>query len=284
MSTKSIFEEMRAKIANLPNLAGVLPDDQSYDNYIDALNSNSKMADYLHWLYQFAYHTNVQRVMFDIFKSEIADLADTEEIGTAAWWERIVSEFQVFDQPVVINGKTTYSPIDLTARIVKRVAVKQDDNGLVIIKVAKEDGASLAPLDDSVGNDEIGSLTSYLQTRQPFGVKFNLINLPADKLSVYGTIFYDPVLDIDDVTTSVETAINNYMASLDYDGKVYVRQLTDYIQAAHGVLDVSPIIINGKTGVNVTTTEQSYETASGYIIEDPDALFLDTLNFTPFEQ
>ncbi|NJM93282.1 MAG: hypothetical protein HC842_00245 [Cytophagales bacterium] len=216
-------------------------------------------------------------------KAEVSSLADTAEIGTAAWWDRVVREFQVFDSPVVVGSKTTYAVLDPTKQIVKRVAVKQDASGTVVIKVAKEVGGSLEPLDDATGNDEIGSLESYLISRQPFGVDFLLVNLAADKLRVYATVYYHPVLDIDSVKEAVDQAIKGYIAALSFDGKVYVRRLTDAIQLAAGVRDVSPVVISGSSGSLSVSTDQVYETASGHVVEDPDVLFLSTLQFEPFE-
>ncbi len=285
-STKEIYELMRSKQASLLQLSGVLDPAESYDDYIDKVKSNSKLSDHSHMLYQFAYHASMQEQLWDEYRAEIQALADSEEIGTGPWFERILDEFQVFDEPIVIDGRTTYAVIDESKRIVARRSVDVNSDGVYVIKVAKENAPGVyGPLDDTPGNDEYGSLQSYLTKRMFLtnGQQFDLISIDADRLRLYGTVFYDAVLDIDDVKASVKASIDNYLNNLDFSGKVYLQKITDAIQAATGVRDVSPLGMNGYSSGTPVPAEQFYDPESGYVIEDPAATFLTILQFQVFE-
>jgi len=288
MDTKEIYEKMRELQPELPYLAGLDPAIE-YDDYITAVSSDSNVADHSHWVYQFAYFAYLQRQQWGDKLLEMQMVADSLEPGTSAWWRRVVEEFQIFDELVVVSGRTTYTVIDESKRIVRRNAITVDEASTVLIKVAKEDSPGiLQPLDSSATNDELGSLEAYLKFRQPLGTKLRVVSVTADKLQVQGTIYYNRALGVTTVRESVQAAMDGYIEafSLDesrFDGAVSVLELTDAIQDARGVEDLSPLRLTGIAGGVTVTTDRVYDTKSGYVIEDADNPFMFTLKFEPHD-
>ena len=86
------------------------------------------------------------------------------------------------------------------------------------------------------------------------------------------------------IQTNVETAIGNYLDSLDFDGSFLLIKLVDYIQSVEGVED---ILINEAKGKPFGASDfdvfnRVYNTVSGSLKIDPDNELTDTITYTVF--
>jgi hypothetical protein len=237
------------------------------------LNSTSKTAVWSLIIYLVAFAHHILEKIFDAFKAEVEDTLNRNNPGTAPWYAERVLDFQLGDKVEVIDGKVSYPVFDEAKRIIQRVAYKEE-GGILTLKVAKAEGA-LSP-------EEKVQVESYVERYKFAGSDVSLVSLNADKLRVYGTVYFDGIYAADTIKTAVEYAITNYLQTLDFDGIVYKSKLIDAIQAVEGVIDIDISKLEGVQGTLVSTIARKYETASGYINLDTDSGFTlaDTLSFT----
>ena len=136
----------------------------------------------------------------------------------------------------------------------------------------------------------------YIKAIQFAGTSVSSLSEDADRLFLDMEIFYDGQFVQTDVSTNLQTAINNYLRNLDFDGLVNRTQLVNVIEAVDGVVDVKLGVLRGRTASDtvgsITNTtfydltnginNRFYETAAGYIIleDTPGFEFDDTVTFT----
>jgi hypothetical protein len=213
------------------------------------------------------------------------------------WLQKRVLEFQysaTSPQVVqVIDGKATYATIDESLRIVTRAAVKNQPDGRVLVKVAKDDGSGgLDPLDAT----EQTALASYLSRIGFVGIPVDVSSQQADRVRVSGvTIYYQGAYDPAALLTAIITAIESYLSNISIDnfnGVVVRSELIDTIQAVEGVVVVAATY-GGPTIRDFSTVapaglfiETQRESAAGYAIAE-DAIgytLADTLILLPESQ
>lgn len=238
--------------------------------------------------------TALHEILWDELVSDLETQIAAGAPATPAWIQAQVLKFQYSaTNPQVlqlINFAPSYPTIDESLRIVTRCSVKTDLNKLVKIKVAKADPpVPLALL-------EYASLSGYLNNILPAGVTFNLVNLVSDKLYILGEIFYlgEYTSTIKD---NVEAALNNYLATLPFDGIVRVAEVEDAIQSVSGVDDVRIDVIKARADSTVLASASTifssisssagvnarvWDTVSGVIVGETTVgnTFADTLTYT----
>jgi hypothetical protein len=179
-----------------------------------------------------------------------------------------------------------YPTINTANQILTRCAVITAPNRTVLIKVAKGN----PPTPVSVG--ELAELQSYVETFNPAGIAFTLINDNSDKMEVAATIYYNGQYSAV-IATNVVAALNSYMANLPFNGVISTQAVVDAIQAVEGVISVSlaRILVRkhsvaygaGVTLYNLSTGVDAvqYQTIAGYVVEETTAThtFADTLSY-----
>jgi hypothetical protein len=224
----------------------------------------------------------------DLFKVDLEAIASSAAPSTPQWTRNKVLKFQTGD--VAELNTTTfvieYPTINTANQILTRCAVVTAPNRTVLIKVAK----SNPPVPVSVG--ELAELQSYVETFNPAGIAFTLINENSDKMEVAATIYYNGQYSAV-ISTNVVAALNNYMANLPFNGVISTQTVVDAIQAVEGVISVSltRILVRrhtvaygaGVTLYNLSTGVDSvqYQTYAGYVVQETTAThtFADTLTY-----
>ena len=77
-------------------------------------------------------------ILFEKHLNNIETLIKRTEPGTDNWYKEIALKYQYGDSITVRNNLTVYPIEDDKKRIIKRVAIKENPSGGIIIKVAKE--------------------------------------------------------------------------------------------------------------------------------------------------
>lgn len=197
------------------------------------------------------------------------------------WYALRVTEFQLGDTLEVNNGVVQYSVIDESKRIIKAAAVKQGPKGTLIIKVAKQIGAVLAPL--SLG--ELVAFKGYVNGFKDAGVDTLVISQNPDFLKLNLNIYYNPIVLTTVLQAQVEVAIDNYVRNLPFDGIFRRTKLTDALQLIEGIKDVE--ITTCEASFNYTSTPNYtpigvyYETLAGYMVIDPNFPLTRGINYVP---
>lgn len=263
-------------------------DAKNADSTLSALTSTSQTAKWNLYYFIVASCIAIFEQLQDLFKTDLETIAATAAPSTPQWTRNKVLQFQAGD--VAELNTTTfvieYPTVNTANQILTRCAVVTAPNRTVLIKVAKND----PPEPVSVG--ELAELQSYVETFNPAGIAFTLINEDSDKMEVAATIYYNGQYTAV-ITANVEAALNTYMANLPFNGRITTQAVVDAIQAVEGVTGVSltRILVRrdtvaygaGVTLYNLSTGVDSvqYDTYSGYVVEETTAshTFADTLTY-----
>jgi hypothetical protein len=263
-------------------------DAKNADPTLSQLTSTSQTAKWNLYYFIVASCIAIFEQLQDLFKVDLEAIASSAAPSTPQWTRNKVLKFQTGD--VAELNTTTfvieYPTINTANQILTRCAVVTAPNRTVLIKVAK----SNPPVPVSVG--ELAELQSYVETFNPAGIAFTLINENSDKMEVAATIYYNGQYSAV-ISTNVVAALNNYMANLPFNGVISTQTVVDAIQAVEGVISVSltRILVRrhtvaygaGVTLYNLSTGVDSvqYQTYAGYVVQETTAThtFADTLTY-----
>ena len=273
---------------NISQIKQSMLDAKNADPTLSTLTSTSQTAKWNLYYFIVASCIAIFEQLQDIFKTELETIASTAAPSTPQWTRNKVLAFQTGD--VAELNTTTfvieYPTINTANQILTRCAVITAPNRTVLIKVAKSD----PPTPVSVG--ELAELQSYVETFNPAGIAFTLINENSDKMEVAATIYYNGQYSAV-ISTNVEAALNSYMANLPFNGVISTQAVVDAMQAVEGVISVSltRILVRkhsvaygaGVTLYNLSTGVDAvqYQTIAGYVVEETTAThtFADTLTY-----
>lgn len=263
-------------------------DAKNADPTLSTLTSTSQTAKWNLYYFIVASCIAIFEQLQDIFKTELETIASTAAPSTPQWTRNKVLKYQKGD--VAQLNTTTYvieyPTINTANQILTRCAVITAPNRTVLIKVAKGN----PPTPVSVG--ELAELQSYVETFNPAGIAFTLINDNSDKMEVAAKIYYNGQYSAV-ISTNVVAALNNYMANLPFNGVISTQAVVDAMQAVEGVISVSlaRILVRkhsvaygaGVTLYNLSTGVDAvqYQTIAGYVVEETTAThtFADTLSY-----
>lgn len=263
-------------------------DAKNADPTLSALTSTSQTAKWNLYYFIVASCIAIFEQLQDLFKIDLETIASTAAPSTPQWTRNKVLKFQTGDV-AELNTSTfviEYPTITTANQILTRCAVITAPNRTVLIKVAKSEPP--AP----VSGGELAELQSYVETFNPAGIAFTLVNEDSDKMEVAATIYYNGQYS-SVVATNVEAALNSYMANLPFNGVISTQAVVDAMQAVEGVISISltRILVRrdtvgygaGVTLYNLSTGIDSvqYQTIAGYVTEETTAshTFVDTLNY-----
>jgi hypothetical protein len=276
---------------SIQTIVALLDAEQANQTDLSTLNSTSNSAIYTLWKYIVATQMYLQETLWDIFKVDIEAKIKAAAVGSAAWLQSKVLEFQydsVTPQVLTVGSdfSINYTTVDATKRIITRCAVNRTSQRTVLVKVAKSD----PPV--ALSAPELSSLEGYLDDICFAGVNYIASSLASDKLYLKAEIFYDGQY-ASTISTNVSLSINNYLANLPFDGKVKVMGLIDAIQSTEGVTDVLIQDLAIRTDATAfasktyivqgnTTLIPLYQLSAGYIVEETTSgeTFADKLTFT----
>jgi len=261
-SIETIYNEIVAEKDNQNTLSGLLPNQDNLNGLFDAIKSNSKVAIWRLWAYVVAVAIHVHESFWDIFKSEIEDLAAAAPAGTPRWYQNQMFIFQYGDSLIYQDDKYQYAVLDESKQIVKRCAIEERNDGVVLIKVAKDDSGNAIPLT----TDEKDALTSYANKIKFAGTQLGIVSLTGDVIDIGLEVFYDPIEPLTDVQTAIQTAMDDYLSNLDFNGQFRVTDLIDKIQLVEGVKDAQFQNATGTpSGQSAISFDRVYTPLAGYM-------------------
>lgn len=231
-----IYEEIVGYKDSQAPINSLAPTADTEQELLADLNSTSKVAIWRLWAYITAVAIFTHESLWEIFNAEVQAIADAAIVGTTQWYQDMVFKFQYGDtlEYDSATGKYGYATIDENAKIVKRCAVVEGQDGVLGFKVAKLDSG----VPTAMTNDEQDALALYLKKVRFAGTKFTVLSGEGDVLRVEATIYYDGVVSLATITAAVQDAITAYVGSLPFNGQFLLSALTDAIQAVDGVEDV----------------------------------------------
>lgn len=242
----------------------LMDDEQATHTELVTLNSPSQTADYTLWKGVVATVQVTQENLLDALTDEINTEINSTFTGTPAWIQGQVFKFQysaTLPQILqLINFAPSYAVVDETLRVVTQCSVQTDLNKVVNIKVNKGVVGFLTALDVL----EYGSLQGYLNSIMFAGVGFNLVNLDPDMCMIEGDVYYDGQYT-STIQSAMESAIATFMASIPYDGVLYVSEIEKAMKAVTGVKDVKlERVIAHLDSVPIGSATDLFNLSTGY--------------------
>lgn len=258
---QEIYDAIIQEKEQQTELSGLLPSDESASNLLSDLTSSSKVAIWRLWAWVIAVGIRAHELLFDDFVVEANAIADSAPAGTPRWYQAQLFIFQYGDALVYTDNKYQYSVLDESKQIIKRAAIEQRPDGVVVAKIAKEIDGNPLPLDGG----ELSAVESYMAKIKFAGTRLAVLSLNADVVNLDYTIYYDPIISLAVIQANVQLAIDNFQNNLSFNGKINVTKFTDTLQTVEGVID--PVFDDATGTPNSGTSESfslNYLPAAGY--------------------
>ena len=249
-------------------------DDKNSRPELNSLSSSSKAAVFRNWVFVASNAQQNLETIQDRFETEIDEKIRNNFIGTPQWLIERTNEFQLGDDLVLVNNFYQYPSIDASKQIIEASAINEHSGGTVTIKVAKDSSGDLVALSEI----ELTQLRKYISKIKLAGTRVSVISQNADQLVLSGTtVYYDAIHAEAKIKTAVETALNDYMKNLPFNGKLKLNDVIDVIQKVQGVDDVAIVHLMIKTGFSTNTVNRVVELPSGYLNEGGAGISFDDL-------
>jgi hypothetical protein len=229
-----------------------------------ALNNNLPTAIWRLWVQITAFAIHLHEQFFDLHRLAVEEIASRAIPGTPHWYQYMATQYQ--------NGYTLswhqdslsyrYSVIDEQAKIVKLAAVRENNTGGVIIKVAKAGTANPQPLT----NAEKAAFYAYMSEIKFAGTFLSVVSENPDEIQIHAEIYYDGTQLLGTIQGAVTQAIENYLATLPFDGVFQRSKLVDAIQALSDIEDVKLTTVAARFGAAAyQAIDLDYYAYSGYL-------------------
>ncbi|AUS06489.1 nucleotidyltransferase [Pseudotamlana carrageenivorans] len=251
--------------------------------FLTDLNSTSAVAIFRLIAYIVAVSIHMLELMFYQHKSEVSELLYNQKSGRLPWYRYMALKFQygfdlLPDSDEFDNTGATTTEIE-SSKIIKYAAVNEgDQQGVIVVKIAGESNGVLAP----ITAQEQTSVEAYFEEIKYAGSRINIINFLPDQLYLTIQIFRDPlVLDSNGNSIlnggrPVETAINEFMKELPFDGELILQSLVDKLQVIEGVKIVNLLEVKSSWIEN-----GSYGTPSLITVKRiPESGYFEIVNFS----
>lgn len=275
---------------SIATIQATMDAEQALQTDLTTLNSPSQTAIYRLWKFITSTIINYLEQLWDIYKAELETQISAAAVGSNAWLQSKVMKFQYSaSTPQVLavdsNFAINYPTIDTTLQIITRCSVTTTSQRVCLVKVAKSD----PPV--ALSAPELSSLSGFLSDLNFAGVNYVAQSLTSDKIYIDADIYYNGQY-ASTISANVITAINAYLASIPFDGKIKLMSLIDAIQGVTGVTDVvlrniairaDATAFANKTYLvqNKTSIIPLYQMYAGYATEETTSgyTFTDTLVF-----
>lgn len=177
----------------------------------------------------------VLETIFELFQTEVNEALASKQPWSLPSWPALVKSFQYGDDLVVTDGVVAYAEVDTDAQIVTQASVKETEDGILQIKVAKDDvdGTKI-----QLTNAELTALTNYIKSRRPPGVAVSVMSNPADVVKYTLTVRYDSGYNKATVQENIVAALDEYRNDLPFNAVFYKSKVIDIVHNVAGVRSV----------------------------------------------
>lgn len=243
------------------------------------LDSSSKVSIYNLWAYIVAMCVWSLYQAMDIFRVELDQKIREQKLFSLLWFRNAALEYRhghPLDETKGSYPGTGYTDAQIeAAKVVSRAAVIEvelNQRKHLFIKMAKEENQKLVRLSE----EERSGVEQYFARIKPAGTKIVTLSDDPDELKLNITFFYNPlILDqngarIDGSDNEpVQTAINQYLSNLKFNGEFILSELVDILQEIEGCAD-GEVYVNSAEANYLEPAEwkpiqSSYIANSGYM-------------------
>ena len=179
--------------------------------------------------------------ILDVFKTDIVNDLQKRTLGTPTYYANALLKYQHGDSLVPNEEGTSfaYSTINEDKRVIKKVSYSEEaEEGFydkrLVLKVAKGSPGQYNKLDVL----ELNGARAYIRQISFAGTHATVVSRNGDVLIPKLTVYYSSSADLDKVRADIESALNEFVAGLDFNGVVYAQKVIDAIQTVQNVTDV----------------------------------------------
>lgn len=179
--------------------------------------------------------------VMDVFKVDLAKDLQNRINGTPQYFANALLKYQSGDDLIMNEEGTAFSypSVDPSKRIITKVAYYEEEEEGFHDKIVRFKIATGTPgAYDRIGEAELISIRAYLNQILFAGQHARVVSRIGDVLVPRVTVYYDGAVSEDDIYHEVETALNNYIANIEFNGLVYAQKVIDSIQSVAHVTDV----------------------------------------------
>jgi len=265
-----------------------LATDANLPDVVTMFGNTSRVAIWKILFYAVAFIIHALEVIYDLFRAEIDNDISLLKPHSARWYANIAKLFQygfnlVAESDYYDNTGLTQDQIT-AAQIVAYAAVVEQQRG-IRIKVAKIVGNDLGAL----ASNELDAFSEYMEEVKDAGIKLLITSGVADDLKSTLRMFYNPLVlaadgsRIDGTDPSpVQTAFNNYLKNLPFNGIFAPSLMVDQLQAVDGVVLVKDDLWQARYGaLDYTNIDVQYNPDAGYLRIDPSNLAITFIPQSP---
>lgn len=249
------------------------------ESSLAGLTTDSKVGIWGLFLYVVAVAHHLLESLWDVFRVDVEALVDKAGAGTLPWIVERAKEFQYdgatnYLLEVQPDGSVAYATVNEAARIIAFASAAERSNGVVTIKVAKDDGSGQP---EKLLGPELTAFEGYWSKLKIPGVPSSVTSNDPNLLVVSGEVYYAPELDPVLVQADVEEAILVFLQQLPFNSLLYRERLQDAVQAVEGVVSTA---LNSLTIDGAEATRRQ-ELLAGYAIINPAQPLANTLSYLP---
>jgi len=211
------------------------------DGTLSGASSTSATAIWRLWTRVMATAIWALEVIFDAFTVDLLAQVEALRPHTLRWYQEKAKAFQYGSDLPEGSDEYDNSALDtatIATQMIVTAAAATEEGGSVTVRAAKTVSGELAKL----SAPEVASFTTYIEEIKDAGVPLEILSQDGDKLTVVGTIYYDPLVlnssgnRIDGTENEpVQNAIKAYLKALPFNGMLVRNTLIDIIQAVPGV-------------------------------------------------
>lgn len=227
----AIYQELLTEKQTLTSLNGLIDGGITDENSLIAALANSKVAEWILWIYNMAVQIHLTEVRTQSAVIDIEEIFEIKRVATERWYIEKALEFQVDDTLIIdpITYQITYATDDPVAQIIASCTTKTFSNKL-FLKVRRETV-------DILTSGERTQFETYMNEVKIAGTQVVVENFDGDELTLNMTIIYDGTKNQTDVQTLVEATINDYIVNLDFDSKFVTSAMIDALQLLDELID-----------------------------------------------
>lgn len=183
----------------------------------------------------------VFETVMETFKIDLARELQNRVNGTPAYYSNALLKYQSGDELIMNSDGTafSYAATDETKRVVTKVSYSEYaaegfyDRAL-LLKIATGTPGKYQQIEE----DELLAIRAYVDKIKFAGTSVRVVSRVGDVLVPRLTVYYDGAVSESEVYKNIEQSLNDFIASADFDGVVYVQKIIDAVQRADHVLDV----------------------------------------------
>lgn len=273
-SIKEIYDEMILEKQTMSTLTSLQPNVSSYQNLLNDLTTQSKVAVWRLLFFVVAVSIWVVEKQYDELLQDIEQQIQELTPGTLYWYQHLALNFQYGDSLVwnPIKLKYEYPTINESNKIIKLCSVSEG-SGFLNLKLAKK--GALGP--EKLSSLELTSFqSSYMERLKYAGVVINYISEDPDKIRLNLKIYIDPSvlspagsLLTNPTIFPVIDCVKNYLQLIPFNGLFNVTDLIDELQKVKGV--VNPLFVSASAQYGsypFAPVVDYYRPFAGYMIHD----------------